>query len=166
MIERLKSLASGKSSVTTAAAILVTTTLVSNILGLFRDRFFAQKVPTDLLDTYFAAFRIPDLLFNVLILGTVSAAFIPIFLAERKRSEQAAWQLTHRAITLFLAALIVLAVILFLVMPLIVPYLVPDFSISKQLMTTNLARVLLLQPIFFTRFRSLLRRFFLPIGTE
>lgn len=149
MIQRLKALLSGQNSVTGAAAILVATTLVSNILGLLRDRFFAQKVPIDLLDAYFASFRLPDFIFNLLILGTVSAAFIPVFLAEQQKGQERAWEMAHRAITLALVALIGLSVVLFAAMPVLVPLMVPEFSLEKQELTTQLTRILLIQPIFF-----------------
>ncbi|MBI4185512.1 murein biosynthesis integral membrane protein MurJ [Candidatus Berkelbacteria bacterium] len=149
MIQRIRSFVSGKNTVTAAATILVATTFVSNVLGLLRDRYFAQKIPTDLLDTYFAAFRLPDLLFNVMILGTVSAAFIPMFLAEQQRSQQAAWRFTHRAITLSLLVLIGLVILVWILLPSLIPSLVPDFSLEKQALTAALGRILLLQPIFF-----------------
>ncbi len=149
MIERLKSMVSGKNTVTAAASILVATTLISNVLGLLRDRFFAQKIPTDLLDTYFAAFRLPDLIFNLLILGTVSAAFIPLFLAEREKGQRQAWQLVNRTITLAVGVLVLLAAMLWFLMPLLIPLLVPDFSAEKQALTLSLTRILLIQPIFF-----------------
>ena len=69
----------GENSVRVATYILVTTLFISNILGVLRDHFLTQKIPTEVLDVYFAAFRIPDFIFNVLILGAISAAFIPIF---------------------------------------------------------------------------------------
>ena len=78
MIERLKRAATGSNSVTGASVIMIVTLFFSNILGLVRDHLLAQKIPTAMLDTYYAAFRIPDLLFNVLILGAVSSAFIPV----------------------------------------------------------------------------------------
>jgi len=149
MIQKLKRLFSGKNSLTGAATILVTTTLLSNILGLLRDRFFAQKIPTDLLDTYFAAFRIPDLVFNLLILGTVTAAFIPVFLQYKERSEREAWEVAHRVITLAVVILLALSVVLFFAMPWLLPLVVPNFSPEKQVITIGLARILLIQPFFF-----------------
>ena len=54
--------------------------LVSRLFGLIRDRTLAAHFGAgDVLDAYFAAFKIPDLIFNLLILGALSSAFIPIF---------------------------------------------------------------------------------------
>ena len=139
----------GKNSLSSAAIILVIATLLSNVLGLFRDRFFAQMLPADLLDTYFAAFRLPDLVFNVLILGTVSAAFIPVFLEYREKSEEEAWDVAHAAISLAILVMLGIAAVLFFTMPWLVPFLVPQFSPAKQEITVTLARILLIQPFFF-----------------
>ena len=70
---------SGKNSYTAASLILIVTLFLSNVLGVIRDHFLTQKIPTEILSVYYAAFRIPDLLFNVLILGAISSAFIPVF---------------------------------------------------------------------------------------
>ena len=77
-MNKLKQYFDEKNSVKSATIILIVTLLLSNILGMLRDHFIAQKIPTDILDTYYAAFRIPDLIFNLLILGAIAAAFIPV----------------------------------------------------------------------------------------
>ena len=69
-----------------AAALIAILSLASRVLGLLRDRLLAHTYgagPT--LDAYYAAFRIPDLLFNLLGLGALTAAFLPIYLRIRGR---------------------------------------------------------------------------------
>lgn len=147
---RLKELLNGKNSVKGATLILIITLLVSNFLGLIRDHFLAQKIPTSLLDTYYAAFRIPDLIFNTLILGSISAAFIPIFtsLISNKKTREA-WQVTSSVINIALLLLVISLGILFFLMPYIVPLLVPKFDLARQEMTMSLSRIFLLSPILF-----------------
>ena len=56
----------GKESVNInqAAFLLGSFTLLSQILALFRDRSFAHFIgPSSSLDAYYAAFRVPDLIF-------------------------------------------------------------------------------------------------------
>ncbi|MBI2589790.1 murein biosynthesis integral membrane protein MurJ [Candidatus Berkelbacteria bacterium] len=149
MLKALRSLVTHKNSLLGATLLLVGTTLASNFLGLLRDRFFAQKIPTDLLDTYFAAFRIPDLIFNLLILGSITAAFIPVFLEYRKKSEAEAWRITQSIFTISIIVLIILALLLGIAMPWLIPLIVPKFSPEKQRLTLELTRLLLIQPIFF-----------------
>ena len=63
-----------------AALLLAGSALASRLLGLLRDRlFFSRFGPGEELDIYFAAFRIPDFIFGILIMGGFTAVFLPIF---------------------------------------------------------------------------------------
>jgi putative peptidoglycan lipid II flippase len=81
------------SSILSAAAVIMGATLISALLGFIRTRlliqyFFADK---SVLDTFWAAFRIPDTIFQILIVGALSSAFIPVFsrYLEREKQEEA-----------------------------------------------------------------------------
>src|SRR4030043_1981552 len=98
-----------------AAFILAVTSLTSRLLGLVRDRLLAGTFGAgDELDIYFAAFRLPDLIFNILIIGAISSAFIPIFTQYFKRDERSAWHLTNGVFNLAFLILIGSALILIL----------------------------------------------------
>ncbi len=140
----------GKNSYRAASLILIFTLFLSNVLGVIRDHFLSQKIPTDILSAYYAAFRIPDLLFNILILGAISSAFIPIFsslLASKKQKE--AWEVANSVINIAIIVLIIACGILAIFMPQVVPLFVPGFDETKQALTINLARIMLASPIFF-----------------
>src|SRR3989338_8185368 len=69
-------------SITVAAMLVAVSSLVSRFLGIFRDRILAGLFGAgDTLDVYYAAFRVPDLIFNLLILGALSAGVIPVFIS-------------------------------------------------------------------------------------
>lgn len=149
-MEKIKNLLNGKNTVRSAAGILIITLLFSNILGLFRDHFLAQKIPTSLLDTYYAAFRIPDLIFNLLVLGAIAAAFIPVFtnyISQKKEEE--AWHVANSFLNLIIFSLIIAIGILIFLMPYIIPHLVPNFPADKQDLTVRLARLMMFSPLFF-----------------
>lgn len=150
MIQIFQQIFNGKNSIRGASWILIVTLTLSNILGFFRDRFLAQKIPTDLLDTYYAAFRIPDLIFNLLILGAIASAFIPVFTGYITRDkEEEGWHVALAIFNFAIVALLFTLLILFFVMPYLIPILVPSFSPEKQHLTLRLARILLLSPFFF-----------------
>ena len=66
--------------ITKGALILGTSYFISAILGLFRDRLLVGHFGAGLeLDVYFAAFRVPDFVYNILILGGLIVAFLPLF---------------------------------------------------------------------------------------
>lgn len=139
-----------KNSVRSASLILMITLVASNILGLFRNRLLAQKIPQADLDTYLAAFRIPDLLFNLLVFGAISSAFIPVFCEFiAKKDLKKAFHVTNSIINFVIISLTVLPAILAIFMPFIIPLIVPGFSQELQQQTVNLSRILLITPVFF-----------------
>ena len=151
MWHRLKKFVNRENSLIGAAGILVFTMTLSNVLGLLRDHFLARNVETSNLDIYYAAFRIPDLIFNILIFGAISAAFIPVFTSYiSKKDNKTAWHVTNSLITISVVILSVLAVVLFFLMPYLTPLLVPKFDADRLRKTTELARLLMLTPIFFS----------------
>jgi len=100
-------------------------------------------------DAYVSAFRIPDLLFLVVMSGAFGAAFIPVFggfLA--KGDEERAWRLASAVITRAALATMVLAVFVFAMAGPIIEHLVaPDLPSDVQPLAVRTMRMLLLSPI-------------------
>lgn len=150
MVKRISQLFHSENSIRGASIILIITLALSNVLGLLRDHFLAAYIPTSQLDIYFAAFRIPDLIFNFLILGAISSVFIPIFcdyIAGKKLSE--GWKVTNSLLNIAVAVMIGFAVLMFFLMPWAMQLVVPNFSPEKFDKTVLLSRILMLTPIFF-----------------
>ena len=150
MVKKITNALNQQNSITGASVILVITLFLSNVLGVFRDHFLTQKIPTEQLSAYYAAFRIPDLIFNILILGAIASAFIPVFttlLSQKKDKE--AWMVASSVINIAIIFLVGLAVILFFLMGYLIPYIVPGFNADYKDLTVKLARIMLLSPIFF-----------------
>lgn len=132
--------------------------LVSKVLGLLRDHLLASgfgagnSVAVSFnLDTYYAAFRLPDLLFNLLAYGVLSAAFIPLFTELlKKEGKEHAFRFANQILQTVAFIVTCLAIILFIITPFIVPLYVPWFSPEKQAVTVTLTRMMLLTPLFFT----------------
>lgn len=67
--------------------MIATFSILAKLFGLLRDRLLASRFGAgDLLDAYYAAFKLPDLIFNTLVLGALSAAFIPVFIALKHKN--------------------------------------------------------------------------------
>lgn len=151
MFQTVKNMFAKENSVKGASIILIVTLALSNILGVFRDHFLAQKIPTDRLDIYFAAFRLPDLIFNILILSAIAAAFVPVYSTYlREKGFKAALRLSQAALTVGIITVSVSLVILYFLMPYLMYLLVPSFDVLKRQETVTLARWLLISPFFFT----------------
>ncbi len=136
-------------TITSAAFILGAATILSKILGLIRDRLLAGRFGAgDELDMYYAAFRIPDFVFNILIIGAISAAFIPVFAATWSRNQKEAWRVANGVLNLFLSVLIFLSLILIIFCPLLISIIAPGFEGGKKEITVILTRIMFLSPIF------------------
>lgn len=121
------------------------------------------------LDIYFAAFRIPDFVYNILIAGGIVVAFLPLFSGAFNEDEEKAWQFTNNTLNIFLVLLIFLCLILFIFTPQIVRLIVPGFSVQEQSQTILLTRLMFLSPILLglsSIFSSILQYFnrFLAYG--
>lgn len=137
-------------SVAGAAFLITVMSFVSRGLGLVRDSLLASTFSAgDTLDTYYAAFRIPDLIYNLLILGALSAAFIPVFtsLISRKK-ENDAWKMANGIVNLAMFFIISLSLILAIFAPYIMKIITPGFSPEKITQTVALTRIMFLSPLF------------------
>ncbi len=137
-------------SVASAAFIITMAGLVSRVLGLLRDRFLASSFGAgDTLDAYYAAFRVPDLIYNFLILGALSAAFIPVFtglISKDKESE--AWKLANGIMNLAIFFIIVISAFFAIFAPFIMKIITPGFSAEKMETVVLFTRIMFLSPLF------------------
>jgi putative peptidoglycan lipid II flippase len=133
-----------------AALILAIATTGSRILGLIRDRALAQFFSGGEIGVYFAAFRLPDTLFEILILGTLSAAFIPTFVSYiSKGKEREAWRVASISMTVIFLFFALLALVIFLTAHPLSKLLAPGFTPDEVKLMASMTRVLLLSQGFF-----------------
>lgn len=138
-------------SVSKAAFIVGFFTLASRLTGLVRDRLFASKFGAgDVLDAYYAAFRIPDFVFNLLILGTLSIAFIPVFSQALLLDKQKAYKTASTILNSTLILMSGVCLVLFIFARPLTRGLVPGFTGEKLAQTIILTKLFLLSPIIFT----------------
>lgn len=136
---------------TAAAFIIGAASFASRAIGVLRDRVLASAFGAGGdLDVYYAAFRLPDLLYTLLILGALSAGFIPVF-AEylETRPKEEAWQLAERTLSVIGATMLVICAGLFVFAPALVPLTVPGFDADHAAATVGLTRIMALSPLLF-----------------
>lgn len=141
-------------TVTGGAIIIAGASVLSRLLGLVRDRLLAAGFGAgDILDTYYAAFKIPDLVFNVLVLGALSSAFIPVFIKYLSRDgdpeHREAWRMANSVLNFLLIGLCVVGVIFFIFAHQLVPLIAPGFEGEKLRTTAELTRIMLVAIVFF-----------------
>lgn len=133
---------------TDAALLLATFALLSQILALVRDRLFAHMFGAGAtLDVYYAAFRIPDLLFAGFVSFVSAAVVIPLFVERAGRSSLEARVFLGRILVVFLTAIGVAAAVVSVAMPFFAEHFFPGFKGEEQEAFITLSRILLLSPI-------------------
>lgn len=145
-------------SINQAAFLLGCLTLLSQILALFRDRSIAHFIgPSPSLDAYYAAFRVPDLIF-ITVASLASATVIIPFLAAKMPARQLAGgdgdQVTDVArkylndvFTVFFSLMVFVALVAFFLMPHLIFFIAPGFDSIYQAKVVLLSRIMLLSPI-------------------
>jgi putative peptidoglycan lipid II flippase len=123
--------------------------LLSRVLGYVRTIVFAAAFP-DLvaLDPFYAAFRIPDLLFQLVAAGALSSALIPVVAGLFAKEEDArAWRVVSTVTTLMLSVLLVLAALVLWFAPELVGIITPGFNAAQLAQTVDLTRTMVLAPV-------------------
>ncbi len=133
-----------------AGLIVTVLFLVSRILGYVRFVVIAQVVPDPAqLDAFFAAFRIPDFLFQLVAAGALSSALIPVISGLFATEQTArAWRVVSTVTTLMLSVLLVLSAVVLLFAPQLVAVITPGFDEESLALTTELTRIMVLAPLF------------------
>jgi len=124
--------------------------LTSKGLGVIRQSIFNALFGTGPDATaYFAAFRLPETLFNLIAGGALTSAFIPVFISyEQRHGQREAWRLASLIFNLLLVSLTALVLLAELLAPQFVnTLLVPGLPTYEKAMTTTLTRIMLLHPL-------------------
>ena len=143
-----------QSSVRSAATILITMVFASRVLGLIRDRLLAARFSPDELGVYLAAFRMPNLLFELLVMGALTSAFIPVYTKYiTQGKEDGAQHISQIIISCSLIILIIIAIPILIWTKQISYLIAPGFSGSE-----------ITQMVVFTRFMVVFQVIPLVIG--
>lgn len=133
------------------AIVLSVLTFGSYLMGLLRDRILTRTFGAGMeLDTFNAAFVIPELTFGVIVASGLAAPFIPIFAAlKRDAGEPAAHAFGQTILTLAILAMLVVSVVLFIAAPLTVGIVAPGFGPAQREQYVQLFRVMCATQILF-----------------
>ena len=146
----LSKLTAAQTNILSAAVVLMSAVFASRILGLIRDRTLTSNFNTADLGVFFAAFRFPDMLFQLLVMGALSTAFIPVvsgLLAKDKEKE--AWKASSSLINIGLLVFFVLAIIFAIFANPVSRLLAPGFNNEQIKTMANLSRIMIFSQIFF-----------------
>jgi len=137
--------------------LLALSAFSSSVLGVIRDRMLATTFGATSgagiynLDAYYAAFKIPDLLYFILVLGAASAAFIPIFTQHKKEGAmKEAWEFASAMLHLMLIIISIVSLLAFIFAPYLAKIVAAGFDQETFDITVHLMRIMFLSPLIFT----------------
>lgn len=142
-------------SVSGAATLLISISLVGQILGFLRIKLINANFPAigdGSTDAFFAAFKIPDFFFVTIAAGALGVAFIP-FLADKleKGDRKGAWRISSSLLNLLWVLTFLIGVIIFVFAePLISKLVAPGLSPQQLENAVLIMRLVALNPLFFT----------------
>ncbi len=138
-----------QSSILSGAIIIAIMLLASAILGLIKKRLYASVItPGPELDIFFAAFRWPDLTFQLIVGGALNAAFIPVFahlIGTRAKNET--WQFVSTVLNSTVMAFTFISLLFLIFMDQLAILIGAGFSSTELILLKDLMRILLISPI-------------------
>lgn len=134
---------SKQSSILSSAILLSLMIGLARLFGFLRYRVLSGFFTKEELDIFFASFRIPDLVFEILITGALTSVFIPIFIKYQKNEEELS--ITISSIINFIFILMtIFVVILFIFLDKIIIFITPGYPKEKTDQIIFFSRILLL----------------------
>ncbi|MBI3385348.1 murein biosynthesis integral membrane protein MurJ [Candidatus Gottesmanbacteria bacterium] len=159
-----------QTDIVSAATVIMFTVAVSKILGVIKLRMLSARFTPDELGVYFASFRLPNLLFEFLVLGALTSAFIPVFtrfLSQDKKDE--AFHVASSVINISIVLTLIFSLPIFVFSKEISLFLTPGFnSIQLETMASFTRIILIAQVIpliignFLTGILQSFKRFLIP----
>lgn len=111
-------LESQQASILSAAFIIFIANIASAGFGLIKNRvisaYYVNSANNGLIDAYWVAFRLPEFVYQLIVLGTLSAAFVPIFAKLYQKNDDEAYDLARQIMLLLLAFFGLAGVVVFI----------------------------------------------------
>lgn len=133
-----------------ATAIILATTLISNFIGLARDKIIALHFGTSTAtDIYNASFLIPDMIFNLFVAGALTAAFMPVFSDYLAKDEDQSMRLANTMMNVMTGIIFILAFFAFIFIHPLISFLFPNLSSDVQIEIAQMTRLMLPSAMIF-----------------
>lgn len=163
-----KILSSSQDTVFSAAGVIMLMVIVSKVLGLLRNTILLHLFTAEEVSLFFAAFRLPDTIFEVLVFGTFSSAFIPVFAKIIKKDRSSAWSIASTTLNLGVITFGAIGIFVAVFADAIYAFIAPGYNETQRQIIVSQTRVLIATQVFFvasyvvTGVLESLRRFLVP----
>lgn len=153
MFKLLRRISTLKQTTLYSSTIVVGLTLVlARLLGLLKLRVLTSFYPQEQLDLFFAAFRIPDFIFEIFVAGSIASCFIPIIndiLEDNDHNKREAAAFSQSLSVILLGCWLVFLVIMYFFSNNITRLLVPGFNEEQVRVITNMSNTILFYQVPF-----------------
>lgn len=144
-----------QTSILSAALIITAANVASSVSGLIRERFlissyFNTEAGQKAYEAFQVAFQVPDMLFQLIILGTLSAAFIPVFTKYKKKSETEAFEIGLSVMNSLILIFLLVSLVVFIFSEPITAWRTGGAFTARQIqIAASLTRLMLFAQVFF-----------------
>ena len=159
---------SQQKTIFSSAMLIALTIIIARFFGFLRFRVLASYFPKEELDLFFASFRIPDIVFEILITGALTSSFIPIFIQYKENKNELSENISS-IINIVLSIFFFLTIIIFISLDKVIPIITPGYSPEKIKQIVFFSRILLIGQLpflilgnFLTGIGQANKTFFLP----
>lgn len=159
-----------QNNILSAATVIMSAVALSRVLGLLRDRLLASRFTPDELGVYYAAFRLPNMIFELLVMGALATAFIPVFTEYLDtKGKEHAFKLASNLITIGVVFFLILSIPVLIFSKEVCTLLAPGFNpdqIEKMILYTRIMIIAQVFPLiignFYTGILQSFRNFLIP----
>lgn len=159
-----------ESGILSAASIIMVTVLLSRVLGLWRDRLLAARFTPEQLGVYYAAFRLPNMLFELLVMGALVTAFIPVFTTYLDaKGKNEAFEMASSVINIGLFGFAIFSLPILFYTREVSIFLAPGFKEEQIQLMVSFTRIMVVAQVFpliignfFTGILQSFRNFIIP----
>jgi len=138
----------GVSSLAGGLVVIATSTILSKVVGLLRDKLLSHFFgPGVILDSYFASFRLPDFIFNSLVLGVLGSALIPVLTSAKNKDDHD--KIVSNVTFILTIVLSLLSLLAWLFAPQIIKLITTGFTSERLELTISMTRIMLVSVVIF-----------------
>lgn len=131
------------------SAILAFFSIISLLLGIVRDRVLATVVGVGpMLDVYNAAFRVPDLVYGLLLAAVSAATVVPFITKAARENEEELREKFNSLFFFFGFSLVAISILAVVLLPFLVSIIVPGFDGYQRHYFVVASSLMMIQPLF------------------
>ena len=139
-------------NILSAASVITIASFISAVFGLLKTRLLLSHFASEDLAAYIIAMRLPDLIFQLLVVGALSAAFIPVFNKYFQKDSREAYHISSSVMNVVLIIFVALSTIIFLRAEWFNDLITADtkkFTLAQIELAADLTRVMIFAQLLF-----------------